>query len=244
MGLITALQFLTIFPVPKRRGKTAGDFSRSLSYFPVIGLLLGGILIGLKYGLDFILPPAVVSALLIAALAIMTGAHHIDGLIDTFDGTVFGKSRSEKLKIMSDNNAGAFGITAAILVILLKYILLSSTATITAALLLMPVLSRWVVVAVMFIFPQAKSTGMGTTFKQGARWYSLAMATVIALITAVLLLSWWGIVLSAVLCLIIFGIAGYFRHHFGGLTGDNYGAVIEIAEVSVLLLLTITIWRF
>jgi adenosylcobinamide-GDP ribazoletransferase len=206
--------------------------------------MLGGILVGLKYGLDLILPSAVVHALLIAALVIMTGAHHIDGLIDTFDGTVFGKSRDEKLKIMGDNHVGAFGITAAILVILVKYVSLSSTVSTIPALLLMPILSRWVVVSTIFTFPYAKNTGMGTAFKQGARWYRLTIATIIALLAAFLLLGWWGILLLAVLWLIIFGFASYLRFHFGGLTGDSYGAIIETAEVSVLILIMIPFWRF
>jgi cobalamin synthase len=41
------------------------------------------------------------------------------------------------------------------------------------------------------------------------------------------------------LWLIAFGIAGYFRSRLGGLTGDNYGAINELAEVLVLLLLVL-----
>jgi cobalamin synthase len=41
----------------------------------------------------------------------------------------------------------------------------------------------------------------------------------------------------AALWLIAFGIASYFRSRLGGLTGDNYGAINELAEVLVLLLL-------
>jgi cobalamin synthase len=44
------------------------------------------------------------------------------------------------------------------------------------------------------------------------------------------------------LWLVIFGIASYFRSRLGGLTGDSYGAINELAEVAVLLLI-IVIWR-
>jgi adenosylcobinamide-GDP ribazoletransferase len=92
-------------------------------------------------------------------------------------------------------------------------------------------------VPIIFAFPYAKSSGMGLPFKQGATWQRLAVATVIALIVAVVLLKWWGLALMAALWLIAFGIAGYFRSRLGGLTGDNYGAINELAEVLVLLLL-------
>jgi adenosylcobinamide-GDP ribazoletransferase len=57
------------------------------------------------------------------------------------------------------------------------------------------------------------------------------------LIAAVVLLKWWGLVLVVALGLIAFGIASYFRSRLGGLTGDNYGAINELAEVLVLLLI-------
>jgi adenosylcobinamide-GDP ribazoletransferase len=47
----------------------------------------------------------------------------------------------------------------------------------------------------------------------------------------------------AALWLINLGIGGYFRSRLGGLTGDNYGAINEISEVLVLLLI-ILIGRF
>ncbi|MFC2006494.1 adenosylcobinamide-GDP ribazoletransferase [Chloroflexota bacterium] len=237
-----ALQFLTIFPAPFHRETVAEDFEHSLPYFPLVGLILGAMLLGLNYGLMLILPPSVVNALLIVALVIMTGAHHLDGLIDTCDGVIAGKSREQRLSIMSDSQVGAFGITGAVLLLLLKYVSLSS-APILPALLLMPTLSRWAVVNAIFIFPYAKSNGMGIAFKAGANWQRLTISTIIALVVAVIILKLWGLVLVAAVWLITLGIASYFRSRLGGLTGDNYGAINEFAEVLVLLLI-ILIWRF
>jgi adenosylcobinamide-GDP ribazoletransferase len=236
MGFWAALQFLTIFPTPLRHKVTATTSGQSLTYFPLVGLILGAILLGLHYGLTLILPSSVVNALLIIVLVILTGAHHLDGFIDTCDGVIAGKSKKERLAIMSDTKVGAFGIVGAILLLLLKYASLSS-APILPALLLMPTLSRWAMVSIIFIFPYAKSSGTGLAFKQGASWRRLAIATVIALVIAVVLLKWWGLVLMATLWLIVFGIASYFRSRLGGLTGDNYGAINELAEILVLLLL-------
>jgi len=243
MSFWAALQFLTIFPTPVRHGVSAKTYGQSLTYFPLIGLILGAILLGLYYGLSLILPPAVVTALLITALVILTGAHHVDGFIDTCDSVFTGKSKKERLAIMSDTRVGAFGIVGAILLLLLKYVSLLSVSLLLPALLLMPTLSRWTMVSMMFTFPYARRSGMGLPFKLGATWQRLAVATVIALVVAVVLLRWWGLVLMAVLWLIAFGIAGFFRSRLGGLTGDNYGAINEISEVLVLLLI-ILIGRF
>ena len=242
MGFWAALQFLTIFPTPLHHEADTKAFGQSLTYFPLVGLILGAILFGLYYGLSFILPALVINALIITTLVILTGAHHLDGLVDTCDGVIAGKSKEERLAIMSDAKVGAFGIVGAILLLLLKYVSLSS-APILPALLLMPTLSRWTMVSVIFTFPYAKPSGMGLAFKQGANWQRLTIATVIALIIAVGSLKlwglalWWGLALMAALWLIIFGIASYFRSRLGGLTGDNYGAINEIAEVLALLLI-------
>jgi len=236
LGFWTALQFLTIFPTPLRRAISAEDFGQSLAYFPLVGLVLGALLLGLYYGLALVLPLSVVSAMLIIALVILTGVHHLDGFVDTCDGVVAGKSREERLAIMSDTRVGAFGIAGIALLLLLKYVSLSSVPMLTA-LLLMPTLSRWAIVSTIFTFPYARESGMGLHFKQGATWQRFIVATVIALAVAVILLNWWGLVLMAALWLIIFGVASYLRSRLGGLTGDNYGAINELAEVLVLLLL-------
>jgi adenosylcobinamide-GDP ribazoletransferase len=186
LGFFTALTFLTIFPLPGRWGKATTDFGQSLTYFPLVGLVLGIILFGIYYGFSLILPAPVVNVLLIIALAIMTGAHHLDGLMDSFDGAVSGKSRERRLEIMSDSHVGTFGIIAAILLLLLKYASLSSLSDvmIMPALLLMPTLSRWIMVSAIFIFPYARSSGMGLAFKQGAKWQRLAIATIITVIVS------------------------------------------------------------
>jgi adenosylcobinamide-GDP ribazoletransferase len=194
-------------------------------------------LLGLYYGLILVLPPSVVAALLIIALVILTGAHHLDGLIDTCDGVIAGKSKKERLAIMSDTKVGVFGIVGVVLLLLLKYVSLLSVSLILPALLLMPTLSRWIMVSIIFTSPYPKRSGMGLAFKQGATWQRLAIATIIALIIAIALLKWWGLVLMAALWLIAFGIAGSFRSRLDGLTGDNYGAINEISEVLVLLLI-------
>lgn len=241
MGFWAAVQFLTILPTPLRDKITAETSGQSLTYFPVVGLILGAILFGLYYGMSLILPSSIIYAILIASLAILTGAHHLDGFIDTCDGLIAGKSSEERLAIMSDSKVGAFGIVGVVVLLLLKYVSLSAAPTLQA-LLLMPVISRWAMVSVIFTFPYAKLWGMGLAFKQGATWRRLTLATAIALIVSVALLRWWGLVLIAVIWLVIFGVGSYLCSRLGGLTGDNYGAMNEIVEVLVPLLLVV-LWR-
>lgn len=239
MGFFIALKFLTVFPGPGPKEMKDSLFGRSLIYFPLVGLLLGAILFGLYYGLMFILPEQLVTILIILALTIMTGAHHLDGFVDTFDGITGSKSREKRLEIMADSHTGAIGVVAVVFLIVIKYVALSSVIDPLPALLLMPVLSRWMAVSTIFSFPYARQTGMGLAFKQGARWYTLAIATVLSLVISTALLQWWGLVLMVSLLLIVSCIAAFFNTRLNGLTGDCYGAIIELAEVIVLILLII-----
>ncbi len=201
--------------------------------------MLGGILVGMNYLLNLILPPAVVNALLIIILVILTGAMHLDGFMDTCDGST-GGSPQRRLEIMSDSHVGAFGVVGVCCLLLLKYVALSSTpdSLVLAALLLTPIMGRWTMVCTIFTFPYAKKhTGMGEVFKQQMNWQKFTLATIVTIIAAFILLGWQGLVLMAGLWLIIWVIASYLRSRLDGLTGDTYGAVNEMAEVIVLILL-------
>jgi cobalamin 5''-phosphate synthase/cobalamin synthase len=243
LGFWIALRFLTIIPSPFRGEPGTQKLGRSLSYFPVVGLVIGGILFGIDRGLGLILPFAVVNALLIVALIILTGALHLDGLIDTCDGLA-GNSPERRLEIMSDSHVGAFGIVGVCCLLLLKYAALLSLpdASRMAALLLMPTLSRWTMAYAIFAFPGiSKTPGLGAIFKQQATWQRLTIATLVTLVAVTVLMSWQGVVLMGGVWVIILGVSYLLRSRLGGLTGDTYGAANELAEVLVLILLPLTV---
>jgi adenosylcobinamide-GDP ribazoletransferase len=231
--------FKTVLILP---AGSAGDeelrlAGRSMAYFPLAGLVIG-LLLALLYVLfRTILPPAVSGALLVAALAIITGAHHIDGLMDTFDALVAGRTRGQRLEIMADTRAGAFGVTAACLLLLTKFVCLSVTISISA-LLTFPLLSRWAITGLVLLFPSAKDSGSFTALKSGAGWSGFSGATAIALAAAILLN---GLIIGPLMMAALFGLLYclglLFRRLFGGLTGDCCGALIEMGEVITLILI-------
>lgn len=239
MGFWVAVQFLTIFPTPLHRELKEEEIGSSLTYFPLIGLGIGLILSGLDLGLRLLLPFSVVNALLLITLVVLTGALHLDGFIDACDGVITGRTSEERLTIMRDSRTGAFGVIGAFLLLLIKYVALASISgeLRMPGLWLMPALARWTMVGAIFFFPYARSSGMGLAFKQGATKLRLIIATTIALVASLVLLKGLGLAVMLSLGLIIFGIAKYLHSRLGGLTGDSYGAINEVAEATVLLLL-------
>jgi adenosylcobinamide-GDP ribazoletransferase len=238
LAFFAALRFLTIIPSPFRRRVEAEELGRSLGYFPLVGLGLGLLLIGLDWLLGLVFPLALVNAILIVALVAVTGALHVDGLMDVCDGLAAGRTREQRLEIMRDSRVGSFGAVGAFSLLLLKYFALASVpgGLRVAALLLMPVLGRWAMVYTVRAFPYARPEGgMGGAFKRGASFWQLTLATLVALAVSLGVLYLWGLVVMGVMAIVVLGVGAFFKSRLGGLTGDTYGAINEIAEVVVLL---------
>jgi len=244
---LAALKFLTIIPLPWRREASPEELEGSIGYFPVIGLIIGLILAGLNWLLSLFLPSAVVNALLIVSMVVISGALHLDGFVDTCDGIAGHKTVEDRWRVMHDSRAGAFGIVGVFLLLLVKYVSLSSVPEnlLMVTLVLMPVVSRWAMVYTVFAYPYARPAGLGKIFKQGASWQGFTIATVITLAVAIGLarlanITYFylaGLAIMLAIWVIVVAMATYLKRKFAGLTGDTYGAINEVAEVCVLILI-------
>jgi adenosylcobinamide-GDP ribazoletransferase len=237
LGLLAALQFLTILPV--KRDFTAEQTARAAVYFPVVGLIIGGILFALYYGLKFLLPSAVISALLLAILVVLSGGLHLDGLADTMDGLAGHRTTERRLEIMHDSRIGGIGAVGLFLFLILEYTALNSIPDkwMAFSLLLVPAVSRWAMVDVIFAYPYARQEGLGKAFKDGVRWQELLIASLVALALAGILFHIAGLIIIGGVWVVINLAALYFKRQLGGLTGDTYGAVNEIALLTALLVI-------
>ncbi len=246
MRFLAALKFLTIIPLPGRREASPEELGRSIGYFPVIGLIIGLILAGLNWLLSLLLPSAVVNGLLIVSMVVISGALHLDGFVDTCDGIAGHKTVEDRWRVMHDSRAGAFGIVGVFLLLLVKYVSLNSVPEdlLMVTLVLMPVVSRWAMVYTVFAYPYARPAGLGKIFKQGASWQRFTTATVITLAVAIGLarlanITYFylaGLAIMLAIWVIVVVMATYLKRRFAGLTGDTYGAINEVAEVCVLIL--------
>lgn len=243
MVFLAALQFLTIIPV--RRDFTAEQVGRSTGYFPLVGLAIGLILVVLNYLLGLLLPPGVVNVLLIVSLVVLTGALHLDGVADTCDGLAGHGTPQERWERMRDSRAGGFGVIGVALLLLVKYISLNSVPQdlMTFALLTAPVISRWSMVYAISACPYARPAGLGRAFKQATGWQQLLMATIVVVIVAGGLLRLAGIVVLALAWLLTVLIAIWLKRKFAGLTGDTYGAINEVIETGVFIVLSVLAYK-
>jgi adenosylcobinamide-GDP ribazoletransferase len=238
-SFFAALQFLTLFPWPKRTDRSADDVGPSVIFFPVIGFLLGLILVLVNFLSEPFASPGLSSVTLVTILALLTRGLHLDGLGDTFDGLGAGGDRERMLGIMDDSHTGAFGLIAIVLLLFFKIHAIESMDNERwRALLAAPILGRWAMVLLGY-GSQAAKPGLGSTLIDHLKAKHLAFATLITLLLAAAILHGAGIAMMIWVAIFALASKKYFHRRLGGVTGDTFGAVGELSETSVLIFLAL-----
>jgi adenosylcobinamide-GDP ribazoletransferase len=232
--------FLTILPVAPRSGAGLGS---ARAYFPLVGLALGGLLAGFDRLVLDTLGTELTAALLVVGLLAVTRMLHIDGLMDSCDALLGGYTRERRLEILKDPRVGAFGAIGGVSLLFLKW---AALVTLTGPvrlpmIVLFPLLGRWSVVAVMQTFSYGPSregesgSGIGSSFVENRSIWLLLVAAVIALTPSVLVAGFMGVLLLGIVTVVAVLLGAWMARLLGGLTGDGYGAVVEVAEVVALI---------
>lgn len=237
--MLAAFRLLTVLPLG-RRAEPGGRLGSAAAYFPLVGLCLGLVLAGLDLALEPLVAIEARSALLLAALAALSGGLHLDGLIDSFDGLFGGRDAQERLAIMRDSRVGTYGAVAAIVVVLLQYACLADLQgwARLGGMLAAPLLGRWAMVYLAVAFPYARSEGLGWAFKRATTRRDLALCTLFSLaVLAALGPAGPALLPIAWLAAWLFGVCAWWRVR--GLTGDLYGAGNELVSAAVLLATTV-----
>lgn len=244
-ALVAAMGLFTIVPMPvvdvDRRVA-----ARAMAAFPWVGLLLGGVAAGLAWLVTVLGGGALLaSAMALAVLVGLTGALHLDGLADTFDGLGSRKPAAEALAIMRQSDIGPMGVVAVLFALLIDVAALSSlpVAWVVVGIVVASMVGRLAVVISTVSTASARTQGFGALFVGAtSAWLAVLHSLVVLGVTAGL--GWltagpsgsWRLALCAAVGLVVgVGWAGFLRRRFGGLTGDTFGAVVEVTTTVVLL---------
>jgi adenosylcobinamide-GDP ribazoletransferase len=237
-SLRIAFGLMTTLPIRLPEDWSAGDNGRASIWYPFVGLILGGITwLAWKAAMS-LFPSWVAGVLTLIVWVVLTGGLHLDGLADCCDGLLASTSAERRLEIMKDPHVGAFGVIGLILVLLLKAAtLMSLTSVSSPGILLAASLARWCILPAGLL-PQARPSGMGADFALGFRRSFLLWGALIPLLIA-LLLGVRGFIataagLGAAVCILWLA-----RSRIGGVTGDVFGMIVEIVEVTVLVVFLI-----
>jgi adenosylcobinamide-GDP ribazoletransferase len=240
VAFAAAIQFLLISPAFVRRPFTPRELGRSTAFYPLVGLLLGGLLVVADLLLAYLFPVQVRSALVLALWIVLTGALHFDGFLDACDGLLGGDTPERRMEIMRDERTGAYAVAGGVLILLVMFSALNAVDQARwGALLLAPVLGRSGLTLSMVAFPYARAAGLGKDIKDHAHPGHAAVA-VLTTVAVVGILLWRLQSLVAVAALASAAVVWWLASRFvlqriPGMTGDAYGAINMLIEATVLL---------
>ena len=247
-----ALGTLTAIPVapPALVDRRRAGMAMVLAPLAVLPLAVAVTLVALAgHGLDLPIPVAALLAL--GATILGNRAFHLDGLSDTVDGMAASYDRERSLAVMKSGTSGPAGVVAVVLVLGLQ-------ATGLVAVLASPHPVRAVVLAGCALcvsrvalatccargVPSARPGGLGDTYTGTVArpvvvlmW--LTCAAVLSLAGAWSGLAWWrGALASAMALAVVAVVVARAVRRLGGVTGDLFGAAIELALAALLVALS------
>jgi adenosylcobinamide-GDP ribazoletransferase len=206
--------------------------------FPLVGLLVGTIA-GLAGWLALIvgLPAPIAAGIALAVMIAITGAMHEDGLADCADGFWGGNSPVRRLEIMKDSHIGAYGTLALLLVTGLRWLgygLIVGQGV--GPFIAIAALSRGFVPAVMVALPHARGDGLSHSVGRPSR-ETAAISAMIGLVIALFMLGWSAVPAAVAAATAGICVGTLARAKIGGQTGDVLGAVQQISEIAIILVL-------
>ena len=226
-----AVAFLTRLPVGGG-ALTARQLSRAALWFPAVGLLVGGVMGGVRALAGTVLDPGPSTALALLAAMLVTGALHEDGLADAADAIGAHVPPARRLEILRDSRVGTYGALALVFAVVFPLVVLTplDDGDFLRAALVGHVVGRWSILAQSLALPAARPDGAGALVRAG-----VATTVVASVYTAAIALvagrpAAGAVALGVAALLTAVGVV-LFRRTLGGATGDTFGALVKVVEL-------------
>ena len=236
-----ALQFLSSLPIRLPGMPSPQALGRSLLFYPLVGLLFGGILWGLNW-LMLGAPLVLHAALLLTVWVLLSGALHLDGLADSADAWLGGfGDRERTLTIMKDPRSGPIAVVTLVLVLLLKFAALLALIEQqhALALIIVPLLGRSALLGLFLTTPYVRAGGLGQALADHLPRSAGKQVLAVSGLVCVLIGGFSGVVAVVIATLGFVWLRQVMLRRLGGTTGDTAGALLELLETGVLVVLTL-----
>ena len=232
-----ALQFLSSLPIRLPGMPEPQELGRSLLFYPLVGLLFGGIL----WAFNWLLlgtPLLLHAALLLTVWVLLSGALHLDGLADSADAWLGGfGDRERTLTIMKDPRSGPIAVVTLVLVLLLKFAALLALIEQQHAvvLIIVPLIGRSAMLGLFLTTPYVRAGGLGQALADHLPRLAGQQVLVVSALACVLIAGLSGVLAVVLAALVFVWLRQVMLRRLGGTTGDTAGALLEILEVAVLV---------
>ena len=235
-SLISAIQFLTILPLGKPK---IFDPKGMIPFFPIVGLILGGLVLIFDQAAMRLWSEPVVAMLDVILLVVLTGAFHLDGLGDAADGLFGHRSKEEALAVMKDSRIGVMGLVAIVCGLSIKWCGIMELHTHRNLLLvIIPAYARGgMIFGIRFLKYGRPEGGTGHDLFSDSLKISAFWGLLIPVALS-FLLGWRGVLLNLTFIIITAVILLYYKKRIGCITGDMLGAMTEVLESMLFLMVT------
>lgn len=236
-GFLILLSFFTRIPLANKIEYNEDSFRKALKLYPILGLIIGILLIPIFYLGEIIQLPLLKGCLLVTFYILITGGLHFDGLTDTADGIFSGKEGSKLFEIMSDSRIGAFGAITLVICILFYFVTLSYSDMWTC--IIFPLIGRVsVIIGCSFCTYPKEEKGMGTIFVNSIKIKHCLISIIFVFILCFLSPIKKVAFLASFTTLILSSLVTYsIKKKIGGMTGDTCGFVLEVSQIIFLVLM-------
>ena len=235
-GILSTVSFLTIIPAG---GSDIRSVAGHMYAFPLVGVMLGAILGAAGLGLSLAgVEPLVTALLVVGAAAVLTGLHHTDGLGDFADGMMAKGTRAKKIEVMRDAATGTAGVFAIVICTagMILALSLSGGWQLFLAILVAETAAKFSMV-LMAAAGRPAAAGSGAAFLEAMDKKRLAAAAAITIPVAFFGGGVPGLVALAAAAALTVLITYISARSVGGVTGDAFGALNEIARLAALLVM-------
>ncbi|MHC8399963.1 adenosylcobinamide-GDP ribazoletransferase [Pseudomonas sp. MDT1-17] len=232
-----ALQFLSSLPIRLPGMPTPQASGRSLLFYPLVGLLFGGILWAFNW-LLFGTPLLLHAALLLSVWVLLSGALHLDGLADSADAWLGGfGDRERTLTIMKDPRSGPMAVVTLVLVLLLKFAALLALIEQqhSVVLIIVPLIGRSAMLGLFLTTPYVRAGGLGQALADHLPRLAAKQMLAVSALVCVLIAGLSGVVAVALAALVFVWLRQVMLRRLGGTTGDTAGALLELLEMALLV---------
>ena len=237
-GLKGLFGFLTVFPVGM---ESAEVISRYFFVCPLVGLVLGLAAGVVGYVANFVFSDLICGFLVLASIELLTGFHHLDGLLDFSDAAMARGDVKRRLEVMHDMFTGAAAVASGVLVLVLSGLCFGSFCGLD--LLVVAVVAEvvakegMVLVAYLGRLPSYQGMGYFVVESMSGRHLKAVGSLILCGVVGFVLVGVnfvWVLVALAVAAAVL---ALYSNRTLDSVTGDVLGATNEICRLVALLVL-------
>lgn len=231
--ILIAVEFLTILPVTRKLTVNSDDFGKSMAFFPLVGIFIGIFLFFVYLIFLKFLSSLLISVIIVAVWARITGALHLEGFVDAVDGFSASRDKERILEVMKDPNCGSKGAAALVFLIAFKIVIFNdlSDAEKISSLFITPAIGRWSMVCAACFCGYARKNGLGKDFVENVGMTEFLISSLILLLAGCILLRLDFLIIIILPTVFTILAIIFLQRKIDGITGDVLGGLNEIVEV-------------